>query len=429
MRTRMTRKTFLLAGTGFIGAVLLAGCGQSAGSGGGQSAASGGGAQPTAAPASNASTSAAPTATPAVLAAQGKGKVDLIWEVSQGDAWMKASVASLSTLLDKVTGIGKITVEATPSDWQNKLVASMVAGTAPDVFDMWGDIMPPFVERGQVEDMQSYVNRDYKAEDLADFYEWQWRDFVMPWLNNIRFGMPRYVNMMFLWYRKDMFDKAGLGYPTQDWDHNAYADAARKLTVKGSDGKTTTFGLAYPAWSWDRYWYKPTIWGGHTVDPKDNTQAAFDSQQSMDAFEWSRKLMWDDKAMLPPLVIQNESFRLHFPSGIMAMAEDGIYPFEMDDAIQGKFPWAYAHVPKGPTGQRKVLGTTDGTAMWKKSQHKDEAWELQKWVAGPEYQLAIVNATGRVPVRHSVLEKWADVAVKTRPNLKDVNLKVALEAM
>ena len=80
-------------------------------------------------------------------------------------------------------------------------------------------------------------------------------------------------------------------------------------------------------------------------------------------------------------------------------------------------------------GRTMALGTTDGTAIWKGTKSQDQAWELQKWVAGPEYQTAIVNASGRLPVRHSVLDKWADIAVKIRPNLKDANLKVAVEAM
>src|SRR5579884_523674 len=133
--------------------------------------------------------------------------------------------------------------------------------------------------------------------------------------------------------------------------------------------------------------------------------------------------------MLNPLDIQGQDSTLMFAAQRYAMNEEGIYPFEMDNAIQGKFRWAYQHTPKGPTGQRKVLGTTDGTAIWKGSKNQDQAWELQKWVAGPEYQLAIVKASGRVPVRHSVLDQWVQINTQTRPNLKNANLEVAVEAM
>lgn len=370
------------------------------------------------------------TATPRpTLTVQGKGQVDLQWMMSASDFWIAGTAKALPDFTEKFTKVGKITLQPTPDDWQNKLVASMVAGTAPDVFDMWGDIMPPYVERGQVVDFEPYVKRDLKPEDIKDFYEWQWRDFVMPWLNNIRFGMPRYVNIMFTWYRKDHFDAAGVKYPTMDWTHEEYAEAARKLTKK-EGGKTTQYGLLYPAWGWDRYWYKTNIWGGSVVDPKDNTKAAFGEEKALAAFEWSRKLMWDEQVMLQPLDIQRQSSVLHFPGGKFSMNEEGIYPFEMDNNIQNKFQWAYAHVPKGPTGQRKVLGTTDGYAMWKGSKKQDETWELIKWAIGPVNQLeVVVKAAGRVPIRHSVLKQWESEVVKARPNLKDVNLKVAVEAM
>lgn len=390
-------------------------------------------ATPTAATASTkpAAGAPAPTNTPrASLTVQGKGKTDLLWQMSASDFWIAGTAKVLPTLTDKSEKIGKVTLQPTPDDWQNKLVAAMVAGNAPDVFDMWGDIMPPYVERGQVIDFEPLVKSDMKPEDIKDFYEWQWRDFVMPWLNNIRFGMPRYVNIMFTWYNKDLFDKAGVKYPTSDWTHDNYAEAARKLAVKDSSGRLTQAGLRFPANSWDRYWYKPVIWGGHTVDPSDNTKAAFGEDKALAAFEWSRKLEWDDKAMLNPLDIQGQDSTLMFAAGRYAMNEEGIYPFEMDNAIQGKFKWAYAHTPKGPTGQRKVLGTTDGYAIWKGSKKQDEAWELVKWASGPINQLeVVVKAAGRVPIRKSVLAQWKDEVPKARPNLKDVNLNVALEAM
>jgi multiple sugar transport system substrate-binding protein len=478
MRIALSRRNFVLAGTGLFGTAVMAACGAAA--------------TPTPAPkpaekpAAPAPAAAAPTNTPAPAAAaatkpaaaapaaaatntpaaaaaaatkpaaaattapapaaagatpsptprpsftlQGKGQTDLQWMMSASDFWIASTAKVLPSFLEsqQAAKIKSVVLQPTPDDWQNKLVASMVAGTAPDMFDMWGDIMPPYVERGQVVDMEPYVKRDLKPEDIKDFYEWQWRDFVMPWLNNVRFGMPRYVNIMFTWYRKDHFDAAGQAIPTMDWTHDDYANAAKKLTKK-EGGKTSQYGLAYPAWSWDRYWYKPIIWGGTTVDPKDNTKATFGEEKSLAALEWTRKLMWDDGAALQPLDIQRQSTTNHFPTGKFSMNEEGIYPFEMDNNIQGKFPWAYQHVPKGPTGQRKVLGTTDGYAMWKGSKKQDEAWELMRWAFGPQNQLeVVVKGAGRVPIRHSVLKQWEPEVVKARPALKDVNLKVAVEAM
>ncbi|HZR00998.1 MAG TPA: sugar ABC transporter substrate-binding protein [Chloroflexota bacterium] len=459
------RRRFLAAGVGVLGTALVAACGQSAAPTSAPAAAP----KPTEAPkpaaaattapapaattapaaaattAPAAAATAAPTQAPAQAAAgapsptntprpsltvQGKGKTELLWQMSASDFWIAGTAKVLPTLLDKSEKIGKVTLQPTPDDWQNKLVAAMVAGNAPDVFDMWGDIMPPYVERGQVVDFEPLVKSDMKPEDIKDFYEWQWRDFVMPWLNNIRFGMPRYVNIMFTWYNKDLFDKAGVKYPTNDWTHDDYAEAAKKLAVKDASGKVTQAGLRYPVNSWDRYWYKPIIWGGHTVDPNDNTKAVFGEEKALAAFEWSRKLEWDDKAMLNPLDIQGQDSTLMFAAQRYAMNEEGIYPFEMDNAIQGKFRWAYAHTPKGPTGQRKVLGTTDGYAIWKGSKKQDEAWELVKWASGPINQLeVVVKAAGRVPIRKSVLTQWKDLVPQARPNLKDVNLNVALEAM
>jgi multiple sugar transport system substrate-binding protein len=438
----LRRRQFLLAGGSLVGASLLAACAGAAPTPTTAPAA------PTTAPAPTKPAAAAATAAPGAatptpaqaaaaatptagpITAQGKGTVDLLWQFSGGDAWFKASSAALSTFLDKNPTVGKVTVQLTPDDWINKLVAAMAAGTAPDVFDMWGDIMPPFVERSQVTDVQPLVAKDYTADDLKDFYPWQWKDFVMPWLNNIRFGMPRYVNIMFTWYRKDLFDKANVKYPTTDWTHDDYAEAAAKLTVKDASGKVTQAGLAYPAWSWDRYWYKPVIWGGHTVDPSDNTKAVFDSDQAIASFEWTRKQQWDAKTMLQPMDLgsQAPNFRLYFPTGRFAMAEDGFYPFEMDD-VMTTIPWAYQHTPKGPTGNRKVLGTTDGSALWKGSKHQDEGWALSKWIAGPENQTAIVTSSGRCPVRFSVLKTLKDVDTKARPNLANVNLDVITEAM
>ena len=61
-----------------------------------------------------------------------------------------------------------------------------------------------------------------------------------------------------------------------------YATLAQKLTVSQGD-QTTTFGLYYPIWSWDRYWYRIEMFGGEVVDAADRTKALFDGDMALAA--------------------------------------------------------------------------------------------------------------------------------------------------
>jgi multiple sugar transport system substrate-binding protein len=236
---------------------------------------------------------------------------------------------------------------------------------------------------------------------------------------------------MFIWYNKDAFDKAGIKPPDDTWTHDTYAESARKLTIKNGD-TVTQWGLHYPVWGWDRYWYKIDAFGGLTRDANDDTLATFDSDKAMQAWEWSRKLMWDDKAMANRLLLagsgQNYDSLQLFASGKFAMAEDGFYPFAMAKAIQKKINWGYAHTPPGPA-QRKVLGTTDGFVTWKNTKAQPASWELMKFLAGKDYQINQVNVTGLLPIRFSALADWKKICLAAYPELAQVNLDVGPKAM
>ena len=50
--------------------------------------------------------------------------------------------------------------------------------------------------------------------------------------------MPKDVNVVLLWYNKDLFDAAGLAYPDETRNHDAYAEAARRLTDRAAGSPT-----------------------------------------------------------------------------------------------------------------------------------------------------------------------------------------------
>jgi len=327
----------------------------------------------------------------------------------------------------------KVTIEPAPDNRDEKLIAQMVAGTAPDVFETWGDNVQQFAEKGQVLDVTPLVAKS--KVDTSDFYAWQWRDFNIPLKggpklggSTIRFGMPKYVNVMVLWVNKDMFQAKGVDLPTLDWTHDDYANAMRKL-VQMDGNKVKVGGAHIPMDSWDRYWYRVYMWGGDDANPDDPTKCDLGAKPAQDAFEWARKLEWDDKALLVSLSGMPQVQGDRFFTGQYAINEDGFYPFgNAKNNATSKINWQYAHVPKGPV-KREVLGTTDGFSGWKQSQHQDEAWTLLQYLSGVDYQTAQVQTTGLLPVRNSVLAKWKDICIKQFPELEQVNLDVGAQAM
>lgn len=360
---------------------------------------------------------------------QAGGRASIRWQFRGSDEDLKAAQGFVEQTFLKTHPNIELTIEPAPDGRDEKLVAAMVGGNAPDVFESWTDNVTQFADRGQVLDVDPLVKRDIKSDELKDFYEWQWRDFVLP--SKIRFGLPKYVNVMVIWYNKDMFDRMGVKPPDMNWTHDDYAEAARRMTVKRGD-QVDTFGLYYPVWSWDRYWYKIEAWGGQVVDPNDTTRCLLGEDKALAAMEWVRKLMWDDKAMAQRLLLapmgQGFNTQALFASGKFVMVEDGFYPFSMARNIQKQINWRYMHTPTGPA-RRRVLGTTDGFVIWKGTKYPDAAWELLKYLAGPDYQQNQVRSTGLLPVRYSVLDQWKKICVERFPELADVNLDVGPEAM
>ena len=56
-------------------------------------------------------------------------------------------------------------------------------------------------------------------------------------------GIPKDLDSAAVWYNKDMFDEAGIPYPTADWTWDDFREIAKKLTK--ADG--SQYGLAMEA--------------------------------------------------------------------------------------------------------------------------------------------------------------------------------------
>jgi multiple sugar transport system substrate-binding protein len=373
-----------------------------------------------------------PVATPAMnTEASGELRYQLVSSAAEEIAQTQAVIDQYFTPMYPNI---RVTVEPQPENRDEQLITSMIGGNAPDVFDTWRDDVARYDGVGQVLDVQSLVDRDFTPDAIADYFEWQWADFILP--SGIRFGLPKYVNLMAVWYNRDLFEQNGITPPDDTWTHDRYREVAIQLTDRNGDD-VNRFGLFFPSYGLDRWAYKLTTWGGNLVDPADATRAAFGEDPAIAASQWLYDLTFTDGA--------NAEFGLLFPGGAggvanttlafgqgrLAMVEDGFYPFAIAEQVRAAgslFRWGFAPVPPGPAG-RHVLGTADGFAIWNGSPNQEAAWELVKFLSGQQFQLESTRITGYLPCRYSLLDAWEQICVERYPELAEANLGMARTAM
>jgi multiple sugar transport system substrate-binding protein len=324
----------------------------------------------------------------------------------------------------------EVQVEPAPDGWVDKLLAQMVAGTAVDIFEAWGNIFFNWTERGLILDVQPFVDAQMPAEEINDFNDFQWKGLEIL---GVRAGLPKYINLMTVTINKDIFDKYGIEYPPEDgeWDHNDYAELAARLTKAARDeGNENFWGGWYPAWNWDRFWYRVDMFGGSAVNEKYGTVCMLDTPESQEGLQWSWDRMWTDNSFAQPSQVENKWGSQVMAPGFVGFMEDGTYPQNTDRALREAFRWDMRHVPKGPTGIRKVLGTTDAWSITKQSKVPDQAWEVLRFAAGPIFQSkAVVGQEGLIPVRKSLISTFIDDVRRIRPTLEEVRLETISEIL
>ena len=322
--------------------------------------------------------------------------------------------------------------EAYASGWQQKTLTAMVAGTAPHILHVFGSTTKMFADRGQLANLTPFVKRDFTQEVIDDFQKPQWDAMVLPG-TDIRFALPKHLWMGVLLYNKQMFEEAGVEFPTVDWGRPEYDEALIKLTRKDGD-KIVHWGGAIPATSYDRVVHHVRAFGGNMVDPDDSTRItpAFDQPEALDALEWIRKRMWDDNTIVQnPQAAGKNNYAL-LMEGLAATIEEGVsWLFRLADGTD--LPWDIAHHPAGPV-LRDAHMSSNGWSIYRgvfEQGVAEETWELMRYLTSPEWQKIMLRGKSRaiVPARKSVLPFYVQNTRALDPKMANINLELIPEAV
>lgn len=311
-----------------------------------------------------------------------------------------------------------------PVDVEESLLEDMQAGIAPDIFAACCSFFPILAQEGQTLDLRPYIEADLDQSTIQDWDPVQYRAFQKR--DGEQFGLPKYHGALALYYNKDLFDQYKVDYPDGSWNHEDYLQAMKRLTHdRDSDGRIDLWGSILDL-SWDRIQVHVNAWGGHFVDPDDPTRSRLGENQALDAMEWIRARMWDDRVMARPLDVQNVGPQQAFISGKVAMAEDGSWSLK-NILTDANFRIGVAPLPAGPA-RRVTLATTDGFGIYRGTRYPQAAWEMMKFLISREYGRAMAKANFLQPARASLVQDWVEMVREEFPEkTKEVEIAVFAE--
>jgi ABC-type glycerol-3-phosphate transport system substrate-binding protein len=287
-----------------------------------------------------------------------------------------------------------------------KLITSVRSNTAPDISWIHADFIADLVQADAIYPMAHFIDGEDGLADsvLADIYP-SLRQYS-SWKGEL-YSLPMEATNLALLYNKDLFREAGLDpeRPPQTWDELlAYSE---RLTLDtNDDGRNERIGFItpiYPATSpngpWMVWQWIPYLWqaGGHMID-EEQTRVLFAEEPGVQALT-----LWKELYDRQNQSTFSNEFMTAFISKQTAMMMDGPWSLPNYPRLLKDIDWGVAPLPAGPE-QQATIGGGEYLAVFKQSEHPDEAWTFIKWMLQPEIQAFWSMESGYLPVRASVLD-------------------------
>lgn len=303
------------------------------------------------------------------------------WDVAEDVDLQQSLVDKFNEEHDDI----EVTLEAYGSEFDTKISAGMGSGDTPDVMYMWNY---PSYSAG-LEPLDEFIageGEEYKA----DFYEALW-DYNS--LDGATYGIPIGFTTHCLFFNKDIFDEAGIEYPTADWTWDDLQTAAETIT-----DKTGVQGFAFQMKP-DPYDFEMYLWSNGTAycDEEGNLDGSLNSDASKEVFQ-----MFQDMEKAGYATATEGDGTDEFRAGNAAMYIYGSWSINTlnEDGVN----YGVTTIPAfADAGQDSVsILSSSGLSMAADCENKEAAWEFIKYWTSAECNIERIGT--ELPVLNSVVE-------------------------
>jgi multiple sugar transport system substrate-binding protein len=363
------------------------------------------------------------TSAPASSAGGLQGEIDYFtYDLGPANASREAAIARFQ----EINPATKVKLTILPyGELFEKIAAQMAADQPPDV--MYGDFsLLRYALEGKLLDLTERVaadpvlsKNDLFTVDLADPIQAKYgTDKIHALL------LGTWVPL--LYYNRDLFDAAGVSYPTDEWTWDDLRSTATQLT-RAEDGQYGfQFGSIYDFTGWTWWQHQPSdFWALPQIYPK---QTAWASDAGRGMMQLIHNLSVADKSAIP--ADESDSYEVYgggFGAGVVGMYAGG--DWDAGWAFRDvPFNWDVVMLPTVTKEYRPALNTMVASNVISAStRNPDLAWEFVRFLsADEEGQTMIGTGAFETPILRSVAQSDVIARPEWAPPGYDARVRAAL---
>jgi multiple sugar transport system substrate-binding protein len=298
----------------------------------------------------------------------------------------------------------EVNAENTPwADFLQKYVIQGSGGSLPDVLYVHHSWAARLIQSGFLHSLEDHIAQQEEF-DRADFVPAS----LVSYTDNdgALYALPYDEAPGILFYNMDIFDAAGVAYPSADWTLDTLKQTAIDLT--SGEGGEKIFGYGGMALTPGSAQLAPAYllpFGARYTNPEE-TESLLASDETIQTLEWWMELLFDHGAM--PTAAERETAQVNpFTLGRVAMDSTGAW-FVRSMLLDANFNWDIAPWPAGPEAHT-TFSLGSAFAITGDSEQSDAAWIYLNESQSTAGQTFMGGSTGLfTPARTSVLAAYIE---------------------
>lgn len=240
-----------------------------------------------------------------------------------------------------------------------QLATSLPVGEGPDITAFATEKIGGYAESGAIMPINDlYESGQVDAAKIPEVFNENLQ------YNGDYYGVPADIASLALYYNKDIFDEAGVEYPTDDWTWDDLEAAALALT-KDVDGEHQ-YGFGMATNNTIQMW-PIMIWAGGG-DFIEDGKSVFNSKENVDTITRWANLITNDQ--IGPVTCTGADIDTLFSTGKLGMYFCG--PWAAGGFDASGINYGIAGVPSGPAGKATLA---QGVGMYMTSSAPEEKKE------------------------------------------------------